>query len=218
MKTSENVNEIASALAKAQGEMLPAVKDAANPFFKSKYSDLKSVSDVIKDPLQKNGLSVLQDTTTMEKSVSVTTMIMHSSGQWIQFSPMTLPISKADIQGFGSAITYARRYALCSALCIVSSEDRDLDDDGNSHMTNSPPQRPMLKKEKETISKEEFTRLDRVLNMTPHEYQEKFMNDVQKYYGRRDLMSIPAKNFSAHLSKVEEKLKSMEPELALQSH
>src|SRR5688572_27504037 len=84
MTTSESINEIATALAKAQGEMSGAVKDAANPFFKSKYADLASVWDACRTPLATNGLAVVQSPEVVDGRVSLETLLLHTSGQWIR--------------------------------------------------------------------------------------------------------------------------------------
>jgi hypothetical protein len=126
MKTSENINEIAKALSIAQSEIKPASKDGANPHFKSKFSTLASVWECIRIPVTSQGLTIIQDMNTEDKtSVSITTRIIHTSGQWIEFGPLTIPVTKHDAQGVGSASSYGKRYALSAALGIVSSEDDD---------------------------------------------------------------------------------------------
>ena len=132
MTQSNEVKDLFTALAKAQSEIRGAVKDSANPFFKSKYADLESVWDACRDALTKNGLSVIQTTEyQVEAGTCVVTTLGHSSGQWIKG---TLPIMaiKNDPQGIGSAITYARRYALAGIVGIVQ-----VDDDGESAMGRS---------------------------------------------------------------------------------
>lgn len=127
MKTSENIIEISKAMNLAQREMRPAIKDSTNPHFRSKYSDLASVMDAIREPIGNNGLSIWQDATLEEMGVSVTTRIVHVSGQWVEFGPLTIPIGKKDAHAVGSACSYGKRYALCAALGVVSDDD----DDGN---------------------------------------------------------------------------------------
>ena len=134
MKTSDQTSELAKAMAQAQGEMSPAEKDSENPFFKSKFSSFSSVWGAIRIPLQKNQLTVWQDVTASESNISVTTRITHSSGQWVEFGPLTMMLMKKDPQGIGSLISYAKRYALCSALGVVSDET---DDDGESAMNRN---------------------------------------------------------------------------------
>ncbi len=140
MEKSEHINELASALAKAQGEMKGAIKDSSNPFYKSKYSDLASVFHAIGEPFAKNGLSVVQTTSEGAGGTMLHTTLLHSSGQFISGGILVKPV-KNDPQGLGSALTYYRRYAL-SAIAGVYSED----DDGNAasgkqvgHAAQQPP-------------------------------------------------------------------------------
>ena len=128
--TSSEIGELAKALAAAQGEMTAAAKDASNPHFKSRYATLASVWDAIRGPLSRNGLSVSQvlETPDAGPGVIVRTMLLHTSGQWIA-SRYVMPIpDKLTPQAVGSAITYARRYAL-SAIVGIAPDD---DDDGNA--------------------------------------------------------------------------------------
>lgn len=126
MRTSEQIGEIAAALAKAQGLIEGAKKGRENPHFKSKYADLASIWDACREALSVNGLSVVQVTAPSTKDeVVVITRLMHASGQWYE-GVLAMPVSKGDAQGFGSALTYTRRYAL-AAMVGVAPED----DDGN---------------------------------------------------------------------------------------
>lgn len=133
MTHSEAINEIATALSKAQAAIAGAVKDKTNPHFKSDYADLASVWDACRKPLTDHGLSVAQTAATEEGRVGVTTILMHSSGQWIRDSLVMKP-TKDDPQGVGSCITYARRYAL-AAMVGVAPED----DDGNAASAKGKP-------------------------------------------------------------------------------
>ena len=126
MKMSEEIGQLAGALAKAQGAIQDATKNAQNPFFKSKYADLSSVRNTIKDPLSENELALTQFPTVGQNGVSVETMLLHSSGQFMVASTW-VPIAKADAHGIGSALTYARRYGIMSLLCLATE-----DDDGNA--------------------------------------------------------------------------------------
>ena len=123
MKTSEKIDEFACALNQAQGIMTGAKKGNTNPFLKNKYADLASVIHAISKPFADNGLSFIQAAEFNEGRVMVTTRILHESGQWIE-SVTELPPTKNDAQGYGSALTYAKRYGLQS-LCGVPSEDDD---------------------------------------------------------------------------------------------
>lgn len=127
LQMSSNINELATALAKAQGSIKGASKDSANPFFKSKYADLAAVWDACRDALSANNLAVVQTTSGEDvEKVTVITTLIHSSGQWMRGSLVMRPV-KNDPQGIGSVITYARRYAL-AAMVGVAPED----DDGNA--------------------------------------------------------------------------------------
>ncbi len=125
MNKSDSIAALAVALSKAQGEMTTAKKDADNPYFKSKYADLASVWEACRAPLAKYGLSVCQMPEYVDGYVFVQTILMHASGEWIS-SELRLKPVKDDPQGMGSAITYARRYALSAAVGIAPE-----DDDGN---------------------------------------------------------------------------------------
>ena len=130
MEKSESIKSIAAALNKAQAEMSGAKKGANNPFFKSSYADLNSVVDAVRIPFCENGLSYSQFPIMEENRVGVETILMHGSGEWIS-SKLLLPCVKQDPQAAGSAITYARRYAL-QAIAGIPAED----DDGNAATGN----------------------------------------------------------------------------------
>lgn len=127
MQTSDALNEIATALAKAQAEMTAAPKDANNKHFGSSYASLQSVVEAVREPLAKNGIAFLQGVENADDAVSVTTRLIHTSGQWVETTFAVKP-SKADAQGCGSAATYLRRYALMGITGIAPGDD----DDGNA--------------------------------------------------------------------------------------
>jgi hypothetical protein len=119
---SEQINELAAALSKAQASITGALKDSANPFFKSKYADLASCWDACRKQLTDNGLSVIQTTDIVADTVVVRTTLAHSSGQWISG---ILPVKAKDDgpQAQGSGITYARRYALAAMVGLAQIDD-----------------------------------------------------------------------------------------------
>tara|TARA_R110000751_G_scaffold187299_1_gene293605 strand:- start:5365 stop:6006 length:642 start_codon:yes stop_codon:yes gene_type:complete len=125
MKTSESINEIATALAKAQGEIQNPAKDKDNPFFKSKYADLAEVLNVIRPAFSSNGLAIVQTPFTAEGgNIGVTTMIVHASGQWMSDS-IDIPVQGKNLaQESGACISYLRRYS-ASAFAGVAQEDLD---------------------------------------------------------------------------------------------
>jgi hypothetical protein len=137
MKMSETISAIASALAKAQGEIEDATKTGINPAFRSKYADLAAVRAVVREPLSVNDLCVMQFPRTIPGGVEVETMILHKSGEFVS-EALFIPVSKNDAHGIGSGITYARRYGLMSLLCLAAD-----DDDGNAAVEKSPA--PALK-------------------------------------------------------------------------
>ena len=141
MKTSETLSKIAPAFVKAQAAMAGATKSAKNPFFKSKYANLEEVINCVKEPFAENGLSFVQFPISGEGVAGVETIILHESGEFIS-NEFLLKCSKADPQGMGSAITYARRYGL-QAACGIPSED----DDGNAASAPSPKKPTMTKKD-----------------------------------------------------------------------
>lgn len=120
---SPELDKLAPALAKAQASVKGAAKDSMNPHFKSKYADLASVWDACRKPLTDNGLSVVQLPGWLDGRTTLTTMLLHVSGQYI-IGTAESPIGKQDPQGVGSAVTYLRRYAL-AAVASVAPEDDD---------------------------------------------------------------------------------------------
>lgn len=140
MNKSESIKEISKALLDAQKETGAATKDATNPHFRSKYADLTSVIEAVKGPLNNHGITFLQPVSLSDAGVCVETVLMHSSGEWISES-LTVPVSKHDAQGVGSAISYGRRYGLQS-MCGVPAED----DDGNLATSAAPKAKPKSEK------------------------------------------------------------------------
>jgi hypothetical protein len=131
MTKSESIIKIAPALLKAQKQIGAAKKDAANPFFKSKYADLGSIMEVCKYPLNENGITVLQPISSDDNGVYVSTMLLHESGEYIESSMRISAKSPNDPQAQGSAISYAKRYSLQSMVFIPAE-----DDDGNRASRN----------------------------------------------------------------------------------
>lgn len=140
---SDQIDQLAAALAAAQSEMRPAALNAQNPHLRNRYADLGSVWDACREPLTKNGLSVIQPPAITENgAVRVTTVLMHSSGQYVECSMEAEPGSNKGVtavQAAGSIVTYLRRYMLASLVGIYAGDD----DDGSSQPTPPrPAQRP----------------------------------------------------------------------------
>jgi len=134
MNQSENINELVSALAKAQGEMKPAIYNQSQSHFKSKYADFNAIMEACREPLSKHGLAVMQYTDGATADMNLVTMLAHSSGQWIK-SALPLIMKQRDCQSLGSAMTYMKRYGLSALLGIVCDEDKD--DDGETAVAES---------------------------------------------------------------------------------
>lgn len=128
MNKSESIIELNKALANFHKEVKQPMKDANNPFFKSKYVPLENVVEAIDDVAPKHGLTYSQFPVTTENGlVGISTVLLHESGEFIEFPPATTKPDKNTPQGVGSALTYMRRYSLSAVFGITS----DQDDDGN---------------------------------------------------------------------------------------
>jgi len=121
------MKNIASALVKAQKAFGPALKTNSNPHFKSKYADLSACVEAVIEALNAQGIFLMQPTHECESGVMVETLFIHESGEQMSAGKLHVPATKQDAQGYGSALTYARRYSLMSA-CGIAPED----DDGNA--------------------------------------------------------------------------------------
>lgn len=131
------MEKIAPAFIKAKKEFGPALKDRTNPAFKSKYADLGACLDAVDDALLANGIALMQETFMDETGVTVETVFIHESGETMRGGRLHVPASKQDPQGYGSALTYARRYSL-QAACGIAPED----DDGNAASPQKSTPRP----------------------------------------------------------------------------
>jgi len=134
--TNQGGKLIATAFVKAQKEFGPALKSSTNPHFKSKYADLSACVEAVIDALNNNGIGMTQKLYENATGVSVETIFLHESGETLECGVLHVPASKQDPQGYGSALTYARRYSLMSA-CGIAPED----DDGN--MASRKPEKPL---------------------------------------------------------------------------
>jgi hypothetical protein len=121
------MKNIASALVKAQRGFAPALKTSTNPHFRSKYVDLAGCVEAVVDSLNAAGIALIQRTSEDATGVTVETVFVHESGEMLECGKLHVPASKQDPQGYGSALTYARRYSLMAA-CGIAPED----DDGNA--------------------------------------------------------------------------------------
>jgi len=150
------MKEIAAAFVKAQAAFGPALKTSNNPFFKSKYADLGNVIEAVIDALHANGIALVQCCHESETGVIVETVFVHESGEQMSCGKFHVPAAKNDPQGYGSALTYARRYGLMAA-CGIAPED----DDGNAASKAKPaakPEAPVPESAK-SVGKSDFDKL-----------------------------------------------------------
>ena len=125
--------QICAAYVKAQKAFGPALKSSQNPHFKSRYADLSACVEAVVEALNANGIALTQHTHQTDGGVCVETILLHESGEELSFGKLFVPSSKNDAQGYGSALTYARRYSLMAA-CGLAPED----DDGNAASSSAP--------------------------------------------------------------------------------
>lgn len=146
MNKSENISELAKAMARVQAKVKPAEFDSVNPFYKSKYASLGAVIEAYKEAVRDEGISISQLPISDGWYVGVENVIMHESGQWIseRFLMPLDPDCKNPTQESGKAITYARRYGLASMFGIYSDEDTD----GNQPQQNVGKQSPKVSEER----------------------------------------------------------------------
>jgi hypothetical protein len=138
MKSSPTISNLTKALLKAQSQMGSAVKGAKNPFFKSNYADLPTVMEVVKGPLNDNGLLVLQPNAFREGRSFIDTVIIHAeTGEYLIGETEVICSKERDPQANGAAQTYARRFGL-QAMIFIPSED----DDGNQAAGRGVPPKP----------------------------------------------------------------------------
>jgi len=147
MRKSDTIAELSTALSKLQGELVPVKKGSENPFFKSKYADLATMWGACHKLLANNGLSVAQASRIEGDQIILVTTLMHSSGEWLE-GEYPIDPEKQTPQGYGSAITYARRYTL-AAMLGIAAEDEDDDAEGATDRdkkpkakTEKPPEKP----------------------------------------------------------------------------
>ena len=186
MNRSEQINELAAALAKFHKEVSNPTKNATNPHFRSQYADLAEVINVSREPLAAAGLSILQMICLDDKYVTIETIMLHVSGQFIS-SVLSVPVSKMDAQGVGSAATYGRRYSW-AAMCGLAQQD----DDANSAVGKSQdqPHQDQQRKSTAVIEKTPYT-LERAKSMVTG-WQENKMNPATLLTGIKSKHTIDA--------------------------
>lgn len=215
MSQSELINELATALSKAQGEMQAAVKDKVNPFFKSSYADLGSVWDAARPVLSKYGLCVIQTTDFVPErnQIMLVTTLVHTSGQWVK-SYLPLNPAKNDSQGVGAAITYLRRYSLSAIVGVVCDDD----DDGETAVgrgksqqkqDNVPPKKDNVQPNtpNEKLDKPEIIALTNLINGLDEESSKSFRDWIRKSFNAESIQDIPKNCFEKCMVSLNAKIK-----------
>lgn len=184
------MQKIASALVKAQKGFGAALKTSSNPHFKSRYADLAACVEAVIDSLNDNGVALIQQTHECDSGVIVETMFIHESGESFSAGKLHVPASKQDAQGYGSALTYARRYSLMAA-CGIAPED----DDGNA-ATAAPAKKADIKK----ISQGE---LETITNLAAQAGVE--LSAIAKAYGLQSINDLPLAKTAEVVARLQQK-------------
>ena len=173
--------KIAAAFVAAQRNFAPALKTATNPHFRSRYVDLAGCVEAVMDALNEQGIGLVQKTHQDDTGVTVETVFIHESGEVMSAGQLHVPSSKQDPQGYGSALTYARRYSLMAA-CGIAPED----DDGNAAS--------------KTVTDEQAANIEAIASEVG-----KSIADIQKYFGVKATNKIPAAKYEAIIKSLEKK-------------
>jgi hypothetical protein len=192
MNKSESIKNISVALIKFQAEVQNPKNTADNPFYKSKYAPLNEILNDVRPLLSKHGLGVIQSPSGDGEKITIHTMLVHESGEWIEFDPLTLKAEKITPQGAGVAITYGRRYSFSSVTGIASEPD----DDGNSLENDQP--------ETKKLSEGQVKRLWAIAKtngVTAAEVKKVLMRD----YKKTQVEDLTKQEYDAVISRMEQK-------------
>lgn len=210
IKSSPQINEIASALAKAQGTMKPAAFNRCNTHFRQKYADFTSCMEACRGPLSENGLAVTQlPSTNNEGKFILNTLLLHTSGQWMSCEFPLVCKNPDNIQALGSVLSYAKRYSLCGMLGIVA--DQDVDDDGEAALGRDDKQKPIdvpvakLKENQIVILKQLEVKLNAECTSKIYEW-------FQRAYNINRIEDLPQESFTKVLGAYENAIKFLESE------
>ena len=177
----ESRPKIAAAFVKAQTQFAPALKTATNPHLRSKYVDLAGCVEAVMDALNEQGIGLIQRTHESEGGVNVETVFIHESGESMSAGVLHVPADKQNPQGYGSALTYARRYSLMAA-CGIAPED----DDGNAASAK--------------VTQEQADNIAALCDEVG-----KPAGDVAKYFGVKKLADLPAAKYAGIIKTLEKK-------------
>lgn len=183
---SDHIDQICTALAKAQQSFGVARKDKDNPFTKSKYASYESMRKVCQDTLSENGLSICHQLSVVEGKRAMVTNLLHTSGQWLR-SILNLSTKDESPQSVGSAITYAMRYSLAAMLAIPCG-DREDDDGEQAQAPYREPRQydPML----DTLTDEEVKEIENLIGK-----DKDLQNKILKGYAKSHLSDLLRKDF-----------------------
>lgn len=199
---SEQIGELATALAKAQAEIDSAKYDKVNPHFKSKYASYESLREACRHPLAKHGLSLSHAPTMIDGKLAVITQLSHSSGQW-QRCCVLIPVEKATPQSIGSAITYGKRYGIGCLVAIASDED---DDGEEAEKTHREPSKP-IPAPKLTSSQE-----DLIIDACEGDID--LLGRIKTSYSVKALRDIPSSEYQTIMKRIHKSKETQSQELA----
>lgn len=192
------MNKLFAAMAKAFPEIEGATKDSNNPAFKSKYADLSSVVEAIKPALIKHGLFFAQMMHEQQGGVCIETIVCHDSGEQMSFGKLFVPAGKQDAQGYGSALTYARRYSLMTAFGVCPE-----DDDGNA-ASRPAPQRQEA--DSDRIDAEQLAVLQTLTSQAGTD-----LKNLCTFYKIGALPELPASGYEALVKKLKKDVAAKSP-------
>jgi hypothetical protein len=212
---STTIGKLAEALSKAQSEYNKIIKDSTNPFFHSKYADLASCIDSVRDALHKNGLAIVQGTKIVGDRNALETTIMHTSGEWINGEYLIVPI-KDEPQAMGAAMTYARRFTICGMLFVAAEDDDGEGAQGRAPQAEQKQQKTESKKgigvnEKDVLTISEEQALDIVFATGDKNMGEGWQKKMREFYGKvddkeyTDMTDIPAKHLPEIMATIKNK-------------
>lgn len=188
------MKEISAALVRAQKAFGPALKSSSNPHFKSRYADLAACVEAVIDALNENGIALIQKTDLCEDGAIVETTFIHESGETMSAGKLHVPASKQDAQGYGSALTYARRYSLMAA-CGIAPED----DDGNA-ATAAAPQRVAMQRLQPTAGANEIAAITTLASAVGIH-----MDAICASYGIQSLDQLPLNKVGEVIARLQKK-------------
>lgn len=204
MNQSESINELATALSKAQGELKNSALDKKNSFRGNDYSSLTAVWGVCRDPLSKNGLSVTQCPFINNEWTCLETTLLHTSGQWMK-STVQISRIEAKMEDFGKAMTYARRYALCCIVGVSPSEEEEDDGAAEASGKTKPKEEP-----RQTINKDQIAQISSLVNKMDKEGIKAFMDFLNKDLKVTTIIEIPKEEFENCTIRINRRIKYIE--------